>query len=155
MDTKKAREQIFRHLDGMVTVPVALSLYKKGILDFFLQQQKTDLETLTNTFNANKGYLNVACRTLASQGFLEYQVDNVSEQIIIGINSKTVEFVQNLHWYELVSELTKQYDVEDFMGKEAKDHHFVFDVFQRFVRSEEHTSALQSRPHLVCRLLLE
>src|SRR5215813_15139801 len=25
----------------------------------------------------------------------------------------------------------------------------------RFVRSEEHTSELQSRPHLVCRLLLE
>src|SRR3989442_6343529 len=26
---------------------------------------------------------------------------------------------------------------------------------QRFDRSEEHTSELQSRPHLVCRLLLE
>src|SRR5690554_7699414 len=25
----------------------------------------------------------------------------------------------------------------------------------RFIRSEEHTSELQSRPHLVCRLLLE
>src|SRR5690554_3872697 len=105
MDTKKAREQIFRHLDGMVTVPVALSLYKKGILDFFLQQQKTDLETLTNTFNANKVYLNVACRTLAYQVFLEYQVENFSKKIIIGINSKTVDFIKNLHWYELVSEL--------------------------------------------------
>src|SRR5690554_7518593 len=27
--------------------------------------------------------------------------------------------------------------------------------FQRIQRSEEHTSELQSRPHLVCRLLLE
>src|SRR5690554_7691092 len=26
---------------------------------------------------------------------------------------------------------------------------------ERFMRSEEHTSELQSRPHLVCRLLLE
>src|SRR3989442_8042265 len=26
---------------------------------------------------------------------------------------------------------------------------------RRFLRSEEHTSELQSRPHLVCRLLLE
>src|SRR5690554_7784048 len=26
---------------------------------------------------------------------------------------------------------------------------------RRFIRSEEHTSELQSRPHLVCRLLLE
>lgn len=137
MDTKKAREQIFRHLDGMVTVPIALSLHKKGLLNFLLQQQETDLDSLTETFNGNKGYLNVACRTLASQGFLEYQVDNVSEQITIGVNSKTVEFVQNLHWYELISELTRQYDVEDFMGKEAKDHHFVFDVFQRFVSRQK------------------
>src|SRR3989442_3347566 len=29
------------------------------------------------------------------------------------------------------------------------------DAFGRFFRSEEHTSELQSRPHLVCRLLLE
>src|SRR5690606_39948560 len=83
-----------------------------------------------------------------SQGFLEYDVNNVSEQITIGINSKTAEFVQNLHWYELVYELTKHYDVEDFMGKEAKDHHLIFDILQRF-RSEEHTSELQSRENLV------
>src|SRR5690554_7646377 len=28
-------------------------------------------------------------------------------------------------------------------------------LFEAFYRSEEHTSELQSRPHLVCRLLLE
>src|SRR5690554_7668553 len=28
-------------------------------------------------------------------------------------------------------------------------------IFEEFMRSEEHTSELQSRPHLVCRLLLE
>src|SRR6266498_5462322 len=31
----------------------------------------------------------------------------------------------------------------------------VFDIAGRTARSEEHTSELQSRPHLVCRLLLE
>src|SRR3989442_7368417 len=30
-----------------------------------------------------------------------------------------------------------------------------FALFALFARSEEHTSELQSRPHLVCRLLLE
>src|SRR5690554_7062871 len=29
------------------------------------------------------------------------------------------------------------------------------DSLEHFLRSEEHTSELQSRPHLVCRLLLE
>lgn len=142
MDTKKAREQIFRHLDGVVTVPVALSLHKKGILAFFLKHQKTDLETLTNTFNANKGYLNVACRTLASQGFLDYKVDNVSEQITIEKTSKTAEFVQNISWYELVSDLTKQYDVEGFMGKEAENYHFVFEILQCFVSRKNESKEL-------------
>src|SRR3989442_14136010 len=32
----------------------------------------------------------------------------------------------------------------------SNSHRWLFDVF----RSEEHTSELQSRPHLVCRLLL-
>src|SRR5690554_7057866 len=32
---------------------------------------------------------------------------------------------------------------------------FIGLMYLRWVRSEEHTSELQSRPHLVCRLLLE
>src|SRR2546422_6776061 len=36
-----------------------------------------------------------------------------------------------------------------------KDHRDVAMVFQNYARSEEHTSELQSRLHLVCRLLLE
>src|SRR5690554_7377527 len=31
----------------------------------------------------------------------------------------------------------------------------VYNFFDNLLRSEEHTSELQSRPHLVCRLLLE
>src|SRR3989442_2416108 len=34
-------------------------------------------------------------------------------------------------------------------------HHLVLPVLLLHDRSEEHTSELQSRPHLVCRLLLE
>src|SRR3989442_11627288 len=32
---------------------------------------------------------------------------------------------------------------------------FTRDLCDKYLRSEEHTSELQSRPHLVCRLLLE
>src|SRR5690554_7647459 len=34
-------------------------------------------------------------------------------------------------------------------------HHQMLELRQSLARSEEHTSELQSRPHLVCRLLLE
>src|SRR3989442_3170887 len=34
-------------------------------------------------------------------------------------------------------------------------HYFLHQIIPVITRSEEHTSELQSRPHLVCRLLLE
>src|SRR6202043_3244716 len=37
----------------------------------------------------------------------------------------------------------------------ATAHDTAWDFFSQQPRSEEHTSELQSRPHLVCRLLLE
>src|SRR5690554_6964706 len=49
----------------------------------------------------------------------------------------------------------------DFSGnnnadvKPLKDRRFIQIDRDNFDRSEEHTSELQSRPHLVCRLLLE
>ena len=76
MKRNQLREAIFRHLDGLVVVPVAYSLFKKGILTHLLNEKSTTLAQITNEFNANEGYLNVALRVLASQGFLKYEVDN-------------------------------------------------------------------------------
>src|SRR2546429_4907441 len=44
---------------------------------------------------------------------------------------------------------------EESRARHAKDPITLHDVFFRVGRSEEHTSELQSRLHLVCRLLLE
>src|SRR5690554_7376696 len=44
----------------------------------------------------------------------------------------------------------------DTPGQRVAQHDPVtHEAVQRVLRSEEHTSELQSRPHLVCRLLLE
>src|SRR5690625_7082218 len=47
----------------------------------------------------------------------------------------------------------------EFLGKMAVNKPTMSDIYTKeyadFVRSEEHTSELQSRGHLVCRLLLE
>ena len=83
MKRNQLREAIFRHLDGLVVVPVAYSLFKKGILAYLLKEKSTTLAQITNEFNANEGYLNVALRVLASQGFLKYEVDNVSGNVTI------------------------------------------------------------------------
>ena len=83
MKRNQLREAIFRHLDGLVVVPVAYSLFKKGILAHLLKEKSTTLSQITNEFHANEGYLNVALRVLASQGFLKYEVDNVSGNVTI------------------------------------------------------------------------
>jgi hypothetical protein len=90
MKTKsELRGILFRHLDGIVTIPSAYSLYKNGVLDFILQQQKVSLHELTIKFNANEGYLNVALRVLASQGWLVQNIDNQKDEITFTTNDKS------------------------------------------------------------------
>lgn len=82
MKTKsELRGILFRHLDGIVTVPTAYSLYKKGVLDYILQNQKVTLKGATEKFKANEGYLNVALRVLCSQGWLTQEIDAVNDEI--------------------------------------------------------------------------
>jgi hypothetical protein len=86
IDNVSLRSTIFRHLDGLVTAPVAFSLYKKGVTDFILNKRQVSLSELSKEFKANEGYLNVGLRVLASQGFLEYKVDTSTDEITISIN---------------------------------------------------------------------
>lgn len=90
MKTKgELRGILFRHLDGIVTIPSAYSLYKKGVLDYILEQKKVSLQELTAKYTANDGYLNVALRVLASQGWLVQHVDNVKDEITFAVNDKS------------------------------------------------------------------
>jgi SAM-dependent methyltransferase len=67
------RSLLFRHLDGLVTGPTAYCLFENGLFDMLLSEKVTSLETLTSKYQANEGYLNVALRVLASQGWLHYE----------------------------------------------------------------------------------
>ncbi|UFH31127.1 class I SAM-dependent methyltransferase [Chryseobacterium sp. C-71] len=93
MDKDILRSEIFRHLDGVVTAPIVASLMKKEIINFIIDREKIILSELSDEFKTNEGYLNVAIRTLASQGFLNYGVDNEKDNIIISANNKT-QFLQ-------------------------------------------------------------
>jgi len=82
-EKSKLRGDLFRHLDGIVTAPTAYTLHENGVLNFILENEKTTLSSITEKFKANEGYLNVALRVLASQGWLDYEIldgDNISVQ---------------------------------------------------------------------------
>lgn len=89
IDNISLRNTIFRHLDGLVTAPVAYALYKKGVLTQILEKKEIHLIELSKEFKANEGYLNVGLRVLASQGFLDYHIQPQTDDIIIRSNEKS------------------------------------------------------------------
>ena len=83
------RTDLFKYLDGLVTAPVAYVLFKNKILTHLLEHKKVNLKDLAKTFKTNDGYLNVALRVLASQGWLVQHLDNASQTIEYATNSKS------------------------------------------------------------------
>ena len=123
MNTSKTKSELravlFQHLDGITTVPVAYSLYKKGILDYFLEIKQTTLSELTQKYNANEGYLNVALRVLASQGWLIQTINEVSNEVTFSVSEKS----------EVAFELVKNYeDVFNLMQFSEKFHPRKFEI---------------------------
>lgn len=101
------RSELFRHLDGISIAPVAYELYLKGVFNHLLKSESTQLDELSKLFKANPGYLNVALRLLASQGWLNYHVDNDAQIITIGTNEKSETAFANVMHYKEVVELMK------------------------------------------------
>ena len=99
------RNDLFRHLDGLVTAPVALLLLQKGVLKHLQEQGKASLGALTDHFQANKGYLNVALRVLSSQGWLDHEVDNTQNEVWYAVNEQSAIAFDLIPLYEDVVNL--------------------------------------------------
>src|SRR5690554_7140169 len=90
------------------------------------------------------------------------EIDDLFSEVDPSLFTKEFNIPESKSEYELkqlVSQLAKKNrELISFMGAGSYD---VFTpsvcsaIISRQERSEEHTSELQSRPHLVCRLLLE
>lgn len=129
------RSNIFRHLDGLAVAPVAISLKNKGILDFILENNQTTLTNLALQFSTNEGYLNVALRVLASQGFLDYEVNNTTQNVTVSINENSPVAFSLFHLYQDVVELLqcKVY----FSSNIFEDQSFekLNDIFEKFKKN--------------------
>jgi SAM-dependent methyltransferase len=117
------RSELFRHLDGIVVAPTGYALKKKGVLDLILKKEQLELEEISNSFNANEGYLNVGLRMLASQGWLDYSIDNIHNKVTVSKNNKSEIAFQKIELYKDVVHFMKNseefhprsIDVEEFM----------------------------------------
>lgn len=115
MEKRDLRGILFRHLDGIVTLPVLVELHRARMLHFLIDVGECDLDLLTKKFNANKGYLNVALRVLASQGFLIYKADS-------GIS---VVKTAKLEW--AINHIEALYDVMDLLQFSQSFHNRIFE----------------------------
>lgn len=116
MNKDVLRSLIFMHLDGIVTAPTVVSLIKKDIICYIIDRKQVTLAELVETFKANDGYLNVALRTLASQGFLEYNVNNEKNEINVSENSST-QYLQkySLLYSKVIPFLKKSVDIKNLI----------------------------------------
>ncbi|KIA87662.1 class I SAM-dependent methyltransferase [Flavobacterium sp. AED] len=105
IDKITLRSTIFKHLDGLVTAPVAYVLHEKGVLSYILDKKEVTLSELSEHFKANEGYLNVGLRVLCSQGFLDYHINTTTDQIKFSINDKSAIAFPMFYLYEDVLDL--------------------------------------------------
>jgi len=115
------REELFRHLDGIAVAPIAFSLKEHGLLDALLGKKQTSLLQLSEALNANEGYLNVALRVMASQGWIDYKVDNAKDEITISTNA--ISSIAFAH-------ISRYADVVHFMKISEAFHPRKFDLEQ-------------------------
>ena len=126
------RSDLFRHLDGIVTAPVAYTLHTKGVTTQLLKEGKCTLSELTNSFDANEGYLNVALRILCSQGWLSQDIDSDGGDITYSIvPSSKIAF--ELFWvYEDVVNLQKYSEKFHDRKFETAPFQMLKDIFNKF-----------------------
>jgi SAM-dependent methyltransferase len=149
-EKSELRGKLFRHLDGIVTCPAAYELHHKGITTHLLKEKTCDLTDLSKAFKANEGYLNVALRTFASQGWLTYKVDNNSNSVIVSTNELSEIAFSHFHMYKEASELLKfsekyssrKFEIEPFRKLESLFNNYK-NNFGVAISKDEKTSNIQ------------
>ena len=58
----------------------AYCLHKFKVCEYILEEQTVCVTDLASQFNANEGYLNIALRLIASQGWLDQNINNLNNK---------------------------------------------------------------------------
>lgn len=155
MDKSFLRSLIFRHLDGIVTAPVLSTLASKGILHYIVVNKKTNLSQLSEQFQTNEGYLNVALRVLASQNMLQYALNQSTNEVTIEVNKYSERAFSNLEIYNDLFQFLKLEEVinrKDFSDDFCKKWVALFDKYEGFLLSANQEEFLEKPLHFqICK----
>ena len=126
------RESLFRHLDGLVVAPIAVALQNSGILKTILDKKSATVSHLAQEFQANQGYLNIALRALASQGFLNYEVDNATTEVSITTNENSQIAFSLFNKYEDIVKALEECDIFTEIEINSNNFHHLEHLFEQF-----------------------
>ncbi len=100
-EKKALRGILFRHLDGIAIGPTISSMHKGGICAYIQKYPHFTFQELSSKFKINTGYLNVALRLLASQGWLQRKILKDGEEIDFKLTDKGRTALALAHHYDL------------------------------------------------------
>ena len=104
-EKSQLRGELFRYLDGLGCGPPIYVLHKRGVVAYLLKHKTATISELSETFHANEGYLNVALRLMASQGWLIQDIDNATDTIRFTITQTTPYIERYARLYQPVFDL--------------------------------------------------
>ena len=87
-EKKRLRGILFRHLDGIAMTSTVKALNKIGIIKFILEHPTFHFIEINSAFKTNDGYLNVALRILASQGWIKRDILMDGQDLMFSITEK-------------------------------------------------------------------
>lgn len=110
-ERSEIRKRIFLHLDGWALIPTLYNLKQLHVLSLFLEKKQRTLSEINTIIQANEGYLNVALRILASQGYLKRKVDNELDEIHLELTELGMQAFELAGHYDIFYKLMKNYSI--------------------------------------------
>ncbi|SVE63855.1 uncharacterized protein METZ01_LOCUS516709, partial [marine metagenome] len=102
---RKLRGILFRHLDGIAICSSIAALHTKGITKYILSKKHFTFKKLLEEFETNAGYLNVALRLMASQGWLIRNILSDGKEIDFKLTDKGREILSMSPHYLIFSKI--------------------------------------------------
>ena len=97
---KQLRGILFQHLDGITLCSTIATLFNNGITQFILENKTFTIQDILSKYECNAGYMNVALRLLASQGWLKRNIIQDGEDIEFHLTEKGVKGLAHAHYYD-------------------------------------------------------
>lgn len=106
-EQRRFRKLLFLYQDGLAVTANIVALHKNGFFSFLETRNQSTLEEISTSFSSfHKGYLNIALRSLASQGYLHYEVLNAKTCIRI-----TSKYSKLKEWIPVYTNFERLYKV--------------------------------------------